>query len=234
MIRALLAALLVALAPATAQPSTVPSGREVVEAWLADWRRAAEGVDRVEGREETAQTFDGPRRETRIEVEGRVALAPGRRTRRAPDRVRVDGRDLDPAESPRAADRWRRAFGPAGREVAAPPVLPIDLLATAGPGALRPDRWDGQDAWRVELDTRFDRAQAWFTRSPSPRLLAVRAEGRRPRGGRLSREVVYVRVDGLDVPARTSTAFTVRQRRRLRGYVVTLSAVGTYTDHVVR
>lgn len=228
------ALLALALAPlAVAQPAT-PSASEVVDAWADGWRRAMAGVDRVEAEERAEHTFDGPRRRTTVEIEGRATLGPGRPDRQ-PRRTRLDGRVLDPDEAPRAVGRWVRAFGPAGREVGAPPPLPFGLLADARVGDLHAETYEGQAVWRVDLSVRDDRVRVWFTRSASdPRLLAVRVEGDRPRGGRLVREVRYARVRGLDLPTESRTTFTVRQRRRLRAYVVTLSASGSYSDFSVR
>jgi len=234
LLRSALVLLAVALAPlASAQPAT-PSGREVVEAWADGWRRAMAGVDRIEAEERAEHTFDGPRRRTTIQIEGRATLGPGRPGRR-PRHTRIDGRALDPEDAPRAVGRWVQAFGPAGREVGAPPPLPAALLMNARVGDLRAETYDGQAAWRVDLSAREDRIRAWFTRSASdPRLLAVRVEGERPRGGRIVREVRYARVRGLDLPTESRTTFTVRQRRRLRAYVVTLSASGSYSDFSLR
>ncbi|WP_420454186.1 hypothetical protein [Rubrivirga sp.] len=221
--------LVLAVAPAVAQPA--PGA--VLDAWRDGWRRASAGVDAVEMREETEWTVDGPRGRSLVEAWGRVRLGSGPPEREV-DRVRVDGQDADPERGRGQGRRWQRAFGPAGREVHAPPRLPGDVLRNARGLGIAADRLGGEPAWRVDLDTRADRAEAWFTRSETPRLLAMRLVGRRPRGGRIEREVRYVRVAGLDLPARAQTTFTARQRRRLREYFVTLTAVGTYSGHTLR
>ena len=222
-------ALLLVAAPAVAQPAPAA----VVEAWLADWRRSARGVVGVDAREAAEWTIDGPRGRTVVEAEGRVRYTRGRPERDLA-RVRVNGREVAAEQGQSQGQRWRRAFGPAGREVHAPPLLPVAVLDYAAPSSVQADRLDGVDAWRVALDTRADRAEAWFTRSGDPRLLRLRVEGARPGGGRIVRDVRYARVRGLDVPAEAETTFTVRQRRRLREYLVTLRAAATYTDHTLR
>ncbi|WP_412067154.1 hypothetical protein [Rubrivirga sp. IMCC43871] len=230
--------LLLLAAPVAAQPSA----GAIVDAWLADWRRAASGVGRVEADEAAVWTVDGPRGLLEVEADGVLIWSEGRPEREV-DRLIVDGERVDARRANAAGDRWHRAFGPASREVLRPPSLPGRLLARGEPAGSAPDVYEGQPAWRVT----FGRGgQAWFTRSAaSPRLLAVRFEGEREgregRGGRrrgasgqLVREVRYVRVSGLDLPASAETQFTVRQRRRLREYFVTLTASAGYSRHVVR
>ena len=225
-----LALLLLLAAAAHAQPA--PDA--LLDAWRADWRRAASGVEAVTARESSAWTVEGPRGRTRVEARGTLRYDGGR-PERSLDEVRVDGRRVSADRGRGQGRRWERAFGPAGREVHAPPALPGVALARADARGIAEDRIGGTPAWRVDLDTPLDEARVWFTRSASsPRLLAARFEGRRPRGGRIVREVRYVRVEGLDVPAEARTTFTARQRRRLREYFVTLTAVGTYTGHELR
>ena len=225
----LLLAVLVA-APAAAQPDA----RALLDGWLRDWRRAAADVDAVVMRERTDWTVDGPRGRTVVEGEATVRYTRGGPPERDVERVRVDGREVAPDRGRRSGRRWQRAFGPAGREVHAPPPLPGPLLAQARPLRVEADRFGGVAAWRVTLDVPTDRTDAWFTRGAQPRLLAMRFEGPRPRGGRIAREVRYTRVGGLDVPAASETTFTARQRRRLREYYVTLSAEARYDRHDVR
>lgn len=221
-------ALLLVAAPALAQPPPA----SVVDAWRADWRRAARGVAGVDAREAAEWTIDGPRGRTLVEADGRIRYARGRPERDL-DRVRVNGLEV-PADRGRGqGQRWQRAFGPAGREVHAPPLLPIVLLGSAEPDRIEADREGGVAAWRVRFDAPMGRAEAWFARS-GDRLLRSRVEGERPRGGRFVRDVRYARVDGLDLPVRAETTFTVRQRRRLRDYLVTLRADATYTGHTLR
>jgi len=227
--RLALALLLLVAAPALAQPSA----SSVVEAWRADWRQAAQGVAGIDAREEAEWTIDGPRGRTVVEADGRIRYTRGRPERDL-DRVRVNGRDVPPDRGRGQGQRWQRAFGPAGREVHAPPPLPVALLGSAEPDRVEADREGGVAAWRVAFDARVGRAEAWFTRSGAPRLLRLRVEGDRPRGGRFTHDVRYARVRGLDLPARSQTTFTVRQRRRLRNYLVTLRADATYTDHTLR
>ena len=113
------------------------------------------------------------------------------------------------------------------------PPLPNRLLRDARPLGIEADRLDGVAAWRIRLDTRAERADAWFTRSESPRLLMTRVEGDGHRGG-MMREVQYTRVGGLDLPVASRSTLNVRQRRRLREYFVTLTAVGAYSRHTLR
>ena len=225
-----LALLLLLASTARAQPT--PDA--VLDAWRADWRRAAASVDAVTAREASEWTVDGPRGRTRVEAEGTLRYDGDGPPVRQLRSVRVDGRDVDSDRGRFQGRRWERAFGPAGREVHAPPGLPGPVLAYAEGRAIAADRVGGEPAWRVEITTPLDRAEAWFTRADRPRLLALRVEGQRPRGGQIVREVRYTRVGGLDVPAEARTTFTARQRRRLREYFVTLTAVGTYTGHTVR
>ena len=222
-------ALFLVAAPAVAQPAA----EAVVEAWRSDWRRSARGVVGIDTRETAEWTVDGPRGRTVVEAAGRVRYTRGR-PERTLDRVHVDGREVAADRGRFQGQRWQRAFGPAGREVHAPPLLPIAILDYVDPERVEDDRVDGVSAWRVVFDTRADRAEAWFAREGAPRLLRLRIEGTRPRGGRIVRDVRYARVRGLDVPAEARTTFTVRQRRRLRDYLVTLRAAATYTDHTLR
>jgi hypothetical protein len=225
-----LALVLLALvaAPVVAQPSAA----SVVEAWRADWRRAVQGVDGVDAREEAEWAIDGPRGRTVVEADGRVRYSGGRPERDL-DRVRVNGRTV-PADRGRGqGQRWQRAFGAAGREVHAPPLLPVALLRSAEPDGIEADREGGVAAWRIRFDAPLGRAEAWFSRSDA-RLLRVRVEGQSRRGGRYARDVRYARVRGLDLPVRAETTYTVRQRRRLRNYLVTLRADATYTGHTLR
>ena len=226
-------ALLVLLAvPAAAQPS----GRALLDAWLDGWDRASRDVEAVELDERSVRTVDGPRGEVVVEIDAGLRYTPGDRPRRDVRRVRVDGREVEPERGPRQGRRLGRAFGRAGREVSAPPPPPHVVLAGAEPVGVEPDRYDGRPAWRVAFQTRGgDDGAAWFTRSETaPRLLGVRVEGRRPRDGRIAREVRYTRVGGLDVPASSEAALTVRQRRRLRDYGVRVTASATYSGWRVR
>ena len=232
------------LAALSAPLAAQPSAEALAERWLADWRRAAASVTAIEVDERAERTLDGARRTTRVATDASVRYARGERADREVRSVRVDGREVDPERGPRLGRRLGRAFGPGGREIAAAVRLPGPLLARAGALSVEPDRLGGQAVWRVALrlppppraplDARADRGTAWFTRGESPRLLRLRVEGERPRGGRLTRDVRYVRVDGLDLPARAEVELTVRQRRRLRDYVVRLSAETTYSGHRVR
>ena len=218
---------LLAAAPLAAQPQ----GQAVVDAWRAGWDRAAQGVAAVRADEQSTRTVEGPRGPVTVEVVAAVRYPRGGGPERSAERVRVDGREVDPGQARRQGRRLGRAFGPDGRAATAPPPLPDRVVVQAAPGGAAETTWDGAPAWRVSLAG--GRAQAWFTRSPAaPRLLAVRAEGRR-RGLRAAREVRYARVDGLDLPASAAAEVTARQRRRLRDYVVTLTATAAYSDHRV-
>lgn len=215
-----------------------PSGDAVLEAWAEGWASAARGVTVVEFDESMERTFEGPRGETVVAIDARIGYTRDLRPDRSVRRVRVNGTEVDAAREPRHRRRLERAFGDAGREVSSPPALPVVALRRARALGLEDDRVDGVAAWRVRLDapeaSGVDRAEAWFSRSRSPQLLRLRLEGRRPRGGRIVRDVRYVRVEGLDLPAETRTTFTTRQRRRLRDYVVSLTATSRFRDHVVR
>ena len=220
--------LLTLAASAQAQP-TAPS---VVDAWRAGWARAERDVEGVEIRERSAHDFRGPRGGREVEIEATVRYVPGERPQRLVRRVEVGGREVDRRRGPDSGRRFRRAFGRAGRFVTQPPPLPHRLLGAAVASDLEEARFDDADAWRVTLDTERGVSTAWFTRSArDPRLLAVRTERD---GGRVTREVRYVRVEGLDLPASVRASATVRQRRRLRDYVVTLDVASDYSDHAVR
>lgn len=229
----LLLVLFLALAalPATAQR---PSPEAVLEAWAADWRRAADGVEAVEVDERLVSQIEGPRRPVEVVGTGRLVYGRGRRPRRTPEQLVVNGRSVDPERFAGHARRLDRAFGAAGREVGAPPPLPSALLARADAVALYDDWLSGQPVWRVELRHGSEQADAWFTRSlRSPRLLRLRTEGGRGDRARLVRDLQFVRVAGLDLPRESRLDVVARQRRRLRNYVVSVSAAGTYTGHRV-
>ena len=213
--------------------SAQASADEVVAAWRAGWERVYAGGE-ITADEQSVRTVDGPRGALEVEMDGRVAYRPGRPPARTVERLRVGGREVDPQSGARHQRRLGRAFGRAGRLAAAPPPLPDRLLAGAGASGLTPTSLGEAPAWRVALAADGGEAQAWFTRSASaPRLLAVRME-RGHTGGRLVRTVRYVRVAGLDLPSEVRAEVTVRQRRRLRDYVVTLATVGRYSGHRVR
>ena len=225
-----LALLVLAALPAQAQR---PAARAVLAAWADDWRRAAAGVTAIGVDETVAQQIDGPRGAIEIDKRGRILYRPDAPPERVPERFLINGQPVDPELIPDMRRRADRAFGPGGRDFSAPPSLPSDLFRAAEALGLQDDRVGGRDAWRIALRLdRGDRAEAWFTRSTTtPRLLRLRTDGRRPYGGRLVRDLQFVRVNGLDVPVTSRTTFTARQRRRLRDYAVTLTADARYTGH---
>lgn len=229
--------LLALLAASVASPAVaqrVPDASAVVDAWTADWRRASAGIESIESRERLERQVEGPRGRTAVVVDGRVRYRAGERPDRRPDRVVLDGREVDPRRSSQHSRRMGRAFGRAGQEVARPPLLPGDFIPRSQATAIRADRVGGQDAWRVSLRTDWDGLglTAWFTRSAqAPRLLRVHAEATSEQDGRFAREVDYARVRGLDLPREVRSSVTVRQQRRLREYVVTFTAVGRYSDY---
>lgn len=210
--------------PASAQR---PDAQALLDGWAADWRRAARDVAAVEAEESLVRSFDGPRGRLIIETEGAVRYDRVGDWSRDVARLWVNGRERDPDR--RALGRFRR-FGPPGREVAAPPPLPGLAFADAEAVGIEADRLGGRAAWRLSLrfGDRPDRAAAWFTRAAEPELIRVRFEGPRPRGGRYERTVEYARVGGLDLAVASETRVTLRQRRRLRDYVVTLASEGRY------
>ena len=214
-----------------------PSGEALLDGWVRSWEAAAAGASSVSMDEAVARTFVGPRQETVLEVDARLTYDLGGPPARTVRRVRVDGRDVPAERESRHRGRLGRAFGPAGREVAAPPLLPAAVLGRSRARSVAPDRVGGVPAWRVALEVgprpEADRADAWFARDDG-RLLRLRLGGRRPRGGRIERDVRFTRVAGLDLPASATAEFTVRQRRRLRDYVVTLASRATYSGHAVR
>ena len=221
------AALLLLSLAASAQAQ--PTAGAVVDAWRAGWARAERGA--VEVAERSAHDFKGPRGGREVAIEATVRYAPGAPPRRTVRRVEVGGREVDVRRGPDSGRRFRRAFGPAGRFVTQPPPLPDRLLA-APARDLSETRFEGAEAWRVTLGTEPGASTAWFTRSARvPRLLAIRTEHD---GGAVTREIRFVRVDGLDLPASVRASATVRQRRRLRDYVVTLDVASAYSAHAVR
>ena len=224
----LLTTLLLGWRPVSAQVSA----GELVDAWRSGWQQADTGAP-IEADERSVRTVEGPRGTVQVEVDGRVLYPAAGPPVRTTERLRADGRDLGRADA-RHRRRIGRAFGPAGRGAAAPALRPDQLLAGARASDLAPAWVDETPAWRVTLTGERGESQAWFTRSArAPRLLAVRTERGRGRS-RLVREVRYVRVDGLDLPSEVRARATVRQRRRLRDYVVTLTAVTTYAGHRTR
>ncbi|MGB3544406.1 hypothetical protein, partial [Rubrivirga sp.] len=105
-----------------------PSGSDLVDRWRSDWDAAVSRASLVSMDESTERLFIGPRRETTIEVDGRIEYdfdGPPERTVR---RVRIDGEDVSAERERRHRGRLSRAFGPAGREVSAPPPLAVALL----------------------------------------------------------------------------------------------------------
>lgn len=227
-----LALTLLVAAPALAQRP--PDAQALLDGWAAHWRRAARGAEAIEADERLSREVDGPRGRVTIETDAGVRYDRAGAPRRDVRRLRVDGRDLTPDDR-RAQGRLRRAFGPAAEELVAPPALPGLAFADAEAAGIAADRLGGRAAWRVDLRLvrGLDRATAWFSQGAEPRLLRVRLDGERPRGGRYERTVDYARVDGLDLAAATEATVTLRQRRRLREYVVVLSSEGRYAGYRV-
>ena len=222
-------ALLLLTLAASAQAQ--PTAQSVVDAWRAGWASAEGGVEDVEMAERASHEFQGPRGGRQVEIRATLRYVPGERPRRVVRRVEIEGREVDRQRGSDSGRRFRRAFGPAGRFVTQPPPLPDRLLGAADARDLSETRFEGADAWRVTLDAGRGGSTAWFTRSTSaPRLLALRTEHD---GGRVAREIRYTRVRGLDLPASVRASATVRQRRRLRDYVVTLDVVAEYRDHTI-
>ena len=209
-----------------------PAPDALVAAWAEGQSAAARDVGAVVLAERVEREVDGPRGRMRVGHDGTVRYAPGARPERAVDGVTVDGRALPADRGGAARRRLGRAFGPAGRVVAAPPPPALEALTGARPhGPTEADRVGAEAAWRVVLragpDARPRHVEAWFSRSAAGRLLRTRTESRH-RGGRVVREVDYARAAGLDVPRDVRTVATVRQRRRLRDYVVTVRSEGRY------
>ena len=211
-----------------------PAPEALVAAWVAGQERAARDVDAVVLAERVEREVEGPRGAMTVAFAGTVRYARGARPERAVEDVTVDGREASPERGGAVRERLGRAFGPAGRDLAAPPPLPLVVLARAEPdGPAVADRVGAEAAWRVALRPAPDgraarrRVEAWFSQSPAPRLLRTRTETRH-RGARLVRETAYGRDGGLDLPREVRTTATVRQRRRLRDYVVTVRSVGGY------
>ncbi|MEM6289408.1 MAG: hypothetical protein AAF845_19880 [Bacteroidota bacterium] len=223
-----LIALLVA-APSAAQRA--PSAQALLDVWASDWRRAARTVASIEADERLTRSLDGRRGRLVIETESDIRFDRAGGAVRDVRRLRVNGRQRDPADR-RVRDRFERAFGPAGREIAAPPLLPGLAFADAEAVGIAADRLGDTAAWRVSIRVgdRLDRMTAWFSQGAVPRLLRMRTEGDRPRGGRYARTVAYDRIGGLDLAVSTETETTIRQRRRLRSYAVVLTASGAYRD----
>lgn len=208
-----------------------PAPQALLSAWAEDQQDAFRGVESVTLAEQVAHAVEGPRGATEVVFRGTIRYARGAQPERDVESVAVDGRTEDRERGGRARRRLGRAFGPAGRELAAPPPLPLPALASAeAAGTATADRVDGEDAWRLALGGRRGRrAEVWFSRSRTapPRLLRTRTETRH-RGARVVRETDYARSGSLDLPREVRTEATVRQRRRLRDYVVTVRSVGRY------
>ncbi|MEM0963017.1 MAG: hypothetical protein AAGK21_10850 [Bacteroidota bacterium] len=229
----LLLLLLLLASAAAAQPN----GDDLLNAWRASWRSASADVNAITVGEAMDVRFEGPRGDSRIEANSTVRYDLGSAPRREVRDARVNGVQARQERGPRFERRLVRALGPPGREVMSPPALPNQLLRSARARRVAADRVDGVSAWRVTLDNPgpvFAEATVWLTRSTTPRLLRARGEGTRPRGGRFTRDVRYVRLSGLDLPLRVESTFVTRQRRRLRSYVVSLRAETSYDDFVVR
>lgn len=224
----LLASALPLAAPAEAQQR---SGASVLTDWQSDWRRAASGVLAVQVEETLDRTVDGPRGDIDMRTQGRLRYGASGGVDRDVARAELDGRRAGPVAQRRFENRTDRAFGAASDLLRRPPPLAGPFLASAtATGRARPVRLDGRDAWRVSVRTpRLDGpVSLWFTRGDSPRLLRIRAEQSLARRGRAVFEADYRRVRGLDLAESLRTTVTIRQRRRLRDYEVSLRARGTY------
>lgn len=224
----LLAALPLAAGPSWAQ---APSGASVLAAWQAEWDRAASGVSAVEVRETLDRTVDGPRGDIEMRTMGRLRYDARGDVDREVAAARLDGRPAGPVARRRFESRTDRAFGPAADLLRRPPPLAGPFVATLdAQGPARAVRLSGRSAWRVTARTpRFDGpVTLWLTRDDAPRLIRIRAEQSLPGRGRAVFLADYHRVGGLDLAESLRTTVTVRQRRRLRDYEVSLHARGTY------
>ncbi|MEM6326660.1 MAG: hypothetical protein AAF791_06025 [Bacteroidota bacterium] len=215
-----------------------PTGAELLSDWREGWREASQGVASVTVRETLDRTVDGPRGDIEMRTEGRLRFPLDRPPQREIDRQELDGRRVTPLARRRFEARTNRAFGPAARTLLRPAPLAGRALASAtaeGP-AIR-TQMSATPAWRIALRLPGvdGDATAWLSREPTPRLLRLRIEESVDRQARVVYEADYRRVSGLDVPTDLRTTVTLRQRRRLREYVVSLHARGTYrTPEVVR
>ena len=213
--------------------ASVAAAQPAPEALLAAWAdgQAAADVGTVVLAERVDRVIEGPRGGVEVALSGTVRYPRDGRPERDVETVTVDGREATGERGGAVRRRLGRAFGPAGRDVAAPPPLPLGALARLAPdGPARADRVGDVEAWRVALRPargRGRRVEAWFSRTADPRLLRTRTEARR-RGARLVRETDYARGGGLDLPAEVRATATVRQRRRLRDYVVTVRSRARY------
>lgn len=227
-----LAVLLVAAVAAQAQ-----DGSAVLDAWRRSARAATAGVTAVTLDEDVVQVIEGPRDPMRLETRGSVRLAPDARPDRTVLEARVNGRPVEPARLPFLARRLGRAFGPAGGEAARPAPLPDVLLRDAQATGLSAETLGGQTVWRVAFtragrgadrdDGRRSQGQAWFSRGATLRLLRLELGGEGP-NGTVRRTIDYNLVAGLDVPTAMRTEVSVRQRRRIRTFLITLTAEATY------
>lgn len=229
-------ALLFALVATAA--SAQPSGADLLADWRTGWDRASAEVDAVEMRETLDRTVDGPRGDIEARTEGRLEYPLDGPPRRDIRRAELDGRRLGAVARQRFENRTRRAFGPAGGLLLRPAPLPGRFLSGArAEGRVTRSTVDGRPAWRVRIRGAGVDADvtAWFTREDTPHLLRLRVEQSLPERARAVFEADYREVDGLDVPTTLRTTVTLRQRRRLRDYVVSLRARGTYrTPEFVR
>lgn len=205
------------------------SGDEVLSRWRDRWADAARGVEAVVVRETLDRTVDGPRGEIEMRTESTLTYSRDGATDRDVDRALLDGRPIGPLARRRFESRTDRAFGSGSDALLRPALLPGVLLANASAsGSASAASLDGRPALRVPVRLPSARGIAWFSRDDSPRLLRLRVTSTLPGRARAVTEANYRPVGGLDVPTDLRTTVTLRQRRRLREYVVTLHARGTY------
>lgn len=205
------------------------SGDDLLSRWWEAWADAARDVEAVVVRETLDRTVDGPRGEIEMRTESTLTYSRDGATDRDVDRALLDGRPVGPLARRRFETRTDRAFGSGADALLRPALLPGILLADASAtGAASPARLDGRPALRVPIRLPAGRGLAWFSRDESPRLLRLRLMAALPGRARVVTEADYRTAGGLDVPTDLRTTVTLRQRRRLRDYVVTLHARGTY------
>ena len=222
-----LAFLLLLASTASAQPS----GGDLLADWRRGWASAARDVEAVVMQETLDRTVDGPRSDIEMRTEATLTYARRGQPQREVERTELNGRRAGRVARRRFESRADRAFGAGAALLRRPPPLPATFLADADAltDASR-DRVDGRPAWRIRARVPSVRTDLtlWFSRDDRPELLRIRTEPDLPRDARAVLEADYRRVDGLDVPATLRTTITLRQRRRLREYVVSLRARGTY------
>ncbi len=235
--RLLIALLPVVLALPPVQAQDAPRPGTLVRAWAASQAALGTDLERVELRERSEWTLDGPFGVRRTRMVARVAGGPDTDGwQRDPVAVEVDGRRVSPARWRELEERRLALIGPQTEQAARRVIQLHEMLGRMEPaGDTGREALDGVPCWRIDLvprdrDAALERYTLWFDQAQG-HLVRSRAVVRARRSETpLLITTDYVRVEGFDVPRRRRMEGTAQTRRRLRTYTLLFKYEAAYSD----